>query len=362
MHSVKLVHSADMHLGSIFSNVSYDNAKIRQSEAVHTALKIINEARGADILLLSGDIFDNPKVPRSVLDAFLNAVASIETTSVFYSCGNHDSYYTPAVSYCRENAPGNLHIFLPDEVSTVTLEDKKVKVYGVSYSSEHTDGTMLNEITACDDAYINILCTHSDLVDGMYNPCNLKLMSELGFDYVALGHIHAYSGIKNNGNMFYAYPGIPEPTGFDECGVKGYIKGKVSKHEKNLEFIACQKRKYIDETIDISDFKNEFELSDVLGEMTESAENICRFTFVGENKFSSVINTELIEAGLNCFGRECVDKSHYSVSASDYADIPGLKGMCAQKAVTMLADAQTQEEKNMVEKAFRLLLDCFENR
>lgn len=362
MHNIKIVHTADLHLGSTFSNMPYSNAVIRQNEAIHTALKIINGALDADILLIAGDIFDTEEISRSVLDTLLGAIASLKKTRVFYSCGNHDSYYTPAVEYCRNNAPANFHIFPPDEVSFVTLEDIHARVYGCSYSSQHSDGTMLNDINPCDNSFINILCTHSDMADSAYNPCDLKLLSKLGFDYVALGHIHSYSGIKKVGNLLWAYPGIPEPTGFDECGEKGYIKGDISKHGNSLEFIPCQKRKYIDETVDITDFISEHELIDVLESMTESQDNICRFTLVGENKFPSSVNTDIIADSLHCFCAECIDNSRVPLSPEDCANLPGLKGVCAQKTISMLSDAHTDKEKNLIKKAFAILSECFETR
>ena len=42
-------------------------------------------------------------------------------------------------------------------------------------------------------------------------------------DYIALGHIHKFSGIKRIGNTYYAYSGCPEGRGFDEEGDKGII-------------------------------------------------------------------------------------------------------------------------------------------
>ncbi len=51
-------------------------------------------------------------------------------------------------------------------------------------------------------------------------------------DYVALGHIHAYSGARTAGRVPYAWPGCPEGRGYDECGEKGVIIADVGGAER----------------------------------------------------------------------------------------------------------------------------------
>ena len=49
-----------------------------------------------------------------------------------------------------------------------------------------------------------------------------------GLTYLALGHVHQYSGPRREGGTVYAYPGTPDGRGFDELGEKGVILGRVS--------------------------------------------------------------------------------------------------------------------------------------
>ena len=64
-------------------------------------------------------------------------------------------------------------------------------------------------------------------------------------DYVALGHVHSFDGIHTVGKTTYAYSGIVEGRGFDECGEKGFIKGVISKRYNKFKFYPISKRKYI---------------------------------------------------------------------------------------------------------------------
>jgi DNA repair exonuclease SbcCD nuclease subunit len=361
MNKIKILHTADMHLGSVFSSLSSDKAKIRQNESLASCIKIIKSAIDCDFLFLSGDIFESGDIPLRYADAILDAIKEINDTEVFYACGNHDNYHTHIVSYCIKNAPANLHIFSPDTLSVFTMEDKKTRVYGMSFSSEHSYEQLSDKLPLCDSEYINILCVHADIESGMYNPIDIKNASSKGYDYIALGHIHSFSGINNQGNTFWAYPGIPEGRGFDECGQKGYIKGELSKNLCSLDFCTSSERMYVDEIIDISDFKNEYEISEVIKSISGSKENICRFTFVGENSVPD-LDLKLLCSLCDIFYAECIDNTRCAVNLDSYLGYGGIMGLCADETIKLCDSSSNDEEKEKYKKAFRLLADLFENR
>lgn len=361
MNKIKILHAADMHLGSSFSGLPYDKSKIRQNELVSGCINVIKSASDCDILLLSGDIFDSGDVPLCLADAFIDAIKEISSTRVFYACGNHDNYHTGIVSYCLKNAPSNLHIFRPDIPSVFTLEEKKTKIYGVSFSSEHSCGSFTEKLPACDKEYINILCVHGDTASDAYNLIDIKSLSEKGFDYLALGHIHSHGGINKTGDTYWSYSGIPEPRGFDECGKKGYVKGFVSKEQNELKFISSAKRIYVDEIIDVSDFKNEYEIYDVVNSISGGSENICRFTFVGENEFSS-FDFGLISSVCNNFYVLCVDNTVAKINVESYLGYEGIMGLCAKETIALCETCKNEEEKEKYKKAFKLLAELFEKR
>lgn len=361
MDKIKILHTADMHLGSTFSNLPYDKSKIRQNEVVSGCINVVKSASDCDVLLLSGDIFDSGNVSLRLADAFLDAVKEISKTQVFYSCGNHDNYHTDIVSYCIKNAPPNLHIFLPDTPSVFTLEEKKTKIYGVSFSNEHSYESYTEKISECDVEYINILCVHGDIDSDIYNSVDIKSLANKGFDYIALGHIHSHNGINKIKNTYWSYPGIPEGRGFDECGKKGYIKGYISKNLSELNFISSSKRIYVDEIIDVSDFKNEYEIYDVVNSISDGKENICKFTFVGENEFSS-FDFNLIPSVCDMFYALCVDNTVSKINVDAYLGYEGIMGMCAKETVKLCKTCETEEEKEKYKKAFKLLAALYENR
>ena len=361
MSKIKILHSADMHLGSLFSSMPYEKAKIRQNEQISTCMSIIKSASDCDILLLAGDVFESGCVSYALADVFLDSIKQIDKTEVFYSCGNHDSYYTDIVSYCIKNAPSNFHIFPPDKPSVFTLEDKKAKICGVSFSAEHCYESYVDLLPHCDTEYTNILCIHGDTEPSPYNPLDMNLLAKKGYNYVALGHIHSFKGINKTQNMYWAYPGIPEGRGFDECGIKGYIKGFVSSADAKLNFYQSSKRIYVDETIDISDFKSGYEIADVLNSIANSSENICRFTFVGENSVPDFDVFELISA-CNLFYATGTDNTRPHISVESYLGYANLLGLCAKETIKLCESATSKEEEEKYKKAFKLLAELFENR
>ena len=74
---------------------------------------------------------------------------------------------------------------------------------------------------------LNILVAHID-VNGSkdkegfsYNPILESKLANIGFDYVACGHVHKNNIEGNKGNIYY--PGSTISLGFDELGEHGMI-------------------------------------------------------------------------------------------------------------------------------------------
>lgn len=112
--------------------------------------------------------------------------------------------------------------------------------------------------TVEDSSRINILAAHADITSPVsrYAPITQSDLVHARFDYAALGHIHAYDGVHEAGNGYYAYCGCLEGRGFDEVGEKGALLLTVSKENGRLalesEFVPISKRIYVDDMLDIT--------------------------------------------------------------------------------------------------------------
>ncbi len=146
--SVKIVHAADFHLDSAFGALRADKARLRRQEsrALLSRLSELVNARGADILLLSGDLFDGETVYRETLEALAASLGAMHAR-VFIAPGNHDPYSARS-PYALPIWPSNVHIFTSGEIERVVLPELSCAVYGAAFTSAVQDEGLLEGLLA----------------------------------------------------------------------------------------------------------------------------------------------------------------------------------------------------------------------
>lgn len=249
--SVKILHAADFHLDSPFEALSEELAAIRRREQrdLLDGIADIAEQENVQLVLLSGDLLDSRTSYYETQDVLYRAFSRIKA-DIFISPGNHD-FYSPKSPYASIKFPDNVHIFTSPLISGVTLEHLNCRVWGAGFNDQYSR-PLLNGFTTSDSGMIDIMVLHGDTGGGVYNHIREAEITSSGLDYLALGHIHAFSGFKQAGKTTYAYPGCPEGRGFDETGEKGVIIGSVSKTGCDLRFRPLGGRQYNILTIDMS--------------------------------------------------------------------------------------------------------------
>ncbi len=361
MDSVSVMHCADMHLGK--KNSSFDKSKnrLRMYETEMSCLLAVECASDCNIVLLSGDIFDSSDVSEELCKKFIDVISSMPDVRFFYSCGNHDPYINRITDYLVCNCPDNLYIFGYEAVECVTIESLKTKVYGISFSKPYAKDALIKDLDMCDPAYINIMCIHGELTDkSVYNPVDMKFLEKLGFDYVALGHVHGFDGFHKMNNLTYAYSGCTEPSGFDECGEKGYIKGFINKSEANLRFVVSCKRQYHNISIDISNIYDYATLISEVAEKVDCGNDLWRINLCGENKIDSFLNMELIEKNIDAFHIELHNFSKIPIDVKGEAENFSLLGLCAKETLKLIDEEPNEERKKLYENAFSMLCRLFD--
>ncbi len=368
MKNVRIMHTGDLHLGSAFASLGDASALIRKKEYEKVCMSIFADARDFDAVLLAGDVFDFGNVSEDIADMFLSVIRSCADTKFFWSCGNHDPYFSPVVSYCLENSPDNLHIFSPYTLEYVELPELKLRIYGRSFPERNVFESYVNAGEECivhsDDGYTNILCMHAQITNeayGIYNPVNVGNLEECGFDYAGLGHVHSFSGILKSGKVLYAYCGCPAGRGFDECGAKGYISLDICESKVNSRFVETLCRRYVDEKVDISEINSYEEIISLINDICGTG-NICRVELIGENHIGPFLNLEYIEKSADLFSLECIDNTRQIISPGDFCDNVTLRGICASKAVEKINSSKNEKEKEIIKKAFALLNAEFDKR
>ncbi len=286
LNQVKFLHTADLHLGAAVSSANALSAE-RRNEALLTmeSLFDICERKDIPLLLIAGDLLENNSVEPKFFEAFLRCVSKYSDITVVFAAGNHDPL-TADSPFLNNKLPDNLYV-LGIEDSVIEPKGLPVRICGRSFSSVYMEGKNNFSYPVPCDEKLNIMVLHGELGSDLtlgYNTVTNDFLANSGMDYVALGHIHAFLPPQKLGSTFFAYPGTPEPHGFDEDGSKGVIIGTISKENFSYEFLPTARRRYEAVKVDITFNKNISEICEnIIGVLKE------RFNSTYQNNFYKII-------------------------------------------------------------------------
>ncbi len=336
---IKIIHTGDMHFDSALSGFADSSkAKLRREEMKNTFSKIIEYSKSADMLLISGDLFDGKYVGRGSLEFLKNEFSKIKDVKVFISAGNHDPKTEDSV-YETFDFGENVHVF---DTEPECIETEKADIYGVSFKASNDFRVLLPEFKIKNPDKVNVLVMHGNLSGENYNPIKPSDIEKSGFDYIALGHIHMHTGLMQNGKTFYAYPGCPEGRGLDETGEKGILAVTLSKGFAESAFISTCERMYFDEKIDVGDAESIDDILEKINEIYRGEKHIYRIKLIGETEF--LIDTEVIKNKIDAFSVTVVDNTTPKLDLNSIKTEFSLKGLFAKYALS--------EKENMDEETF----------
>lgn len=252
---MKILHASDFHLDSPFQRLSAEQAMIRRRELRElpgTLMRLAQEEQ-ADLILLSGDLFDGERVYPETVEALTSALGSAEIPVVI-APGNHDCADSQS-PYLAAKWPGNVHIFTSAAMDSFAFPQLNCVVHGYAFTSPHRTDEPLLGFTAPEDGRLHLLCIHGEVgLGGNYAPISPNSLGCSGVAYAALGHIHVASGLCWEGNTAWAYPGCPEGRGFDECGDKGAWMITIDDRGVSAKFHSLCRRRHRIEHVDIAKF------------------------------------------------------------------------------------------------------------
>lgn len=245
---VKILHAADLHLGTPLKAVSEQSDRVRKAlqDATYEALKrIVDTAieEAVEVVLFAGDIYDRESRSVRANQFFQKQMERLnrERIPVVLIYGNHDpvesglEFFTP---------PDNVSICSAEQPSTVEIDQDAsplLRVVGQSYRSKHEKRKMVHRFTPGDETVPNIGLLHTNLdPDGTrYVPCDRKdLRQKENIHYWALGHRHHMQCWKDDTSTV-AYPGTPQGTNPTETGLHGCIIADVSSDaQSELQFVS----------------------------------------------------------------------------------------------------------------------------
>ena len=224
---MKIVHAADIHLDSPLRGlVRYEGAPVERIRgATRRALEnlvALCEQEQAALLLIAGDLFDGDWRDYSTGLFFVAQMARLRQagTRVVLLRGNHDAESQIARSL---RLPDNVRELATRKAETVLFEELGVAVHGRGFPTRKVVDDIAASYPSPLPGMLNIGLLHTSL-NGRpghepYAPTTLDVLRGKGYDYWALGHVHAREVVCQD--PWVVFPGNLQGRHAREPGEKG---------------------------------------------------------------------------------------------------------------------------------------------
>jgi DNA repair protein SbcD/Mre11 len=253
------IHAADLHIDSPLESLGAKDPAVaerfaRAGRAAVEALIAETIASEAKFLIIAGDIFDGDWRDVSTGLFFARQIGALHARGIptFIAKGNHDadSVMSRALPY-----PDSVHVFAPARAETRTIEPLGVALHGRSFAQRGVPDDFVTTYPARREGWLNIGVLHTGL-DGArghesYAPCKIDDLARYGYDYWALGHIHAAEIVSRD--PWIVYPGNLQGRSPRETGAKGAMRVSVEDGRVvAVEPVALDAARWAHETIDVT--------------------------------------------------------------------------------------------------------------
>lgn len=230
---LKLVHTADWHLGRRFQSFpEADRQRLSRArlEVIDRILAVADH-RNAHAVLCAGDLFDEPDPGRDWWQPLLDTLRRRGgSRPVFLLPGNHDplvpaSVYAPDHAF-RRGLPDNVHVVDRHPFEYQLTPDAVLHAAPCTSQAGQRDPALSLPAREPGDERIRIGLVHGSTFDIEGCQTNFPIARDAaiqrGFDYLAIGDTHSFREVPPGVQPRTVYPSAPEPTAFDEPDA-GYV-------------------------------------------------------------------------------------------------------------------------------------------
>lgn len=245
---MKFLHTADIHLDSPLTGLSATSLsatglgatslgatslggaadcpvdRLRQS----TRRALVNLvdyalAEAVAFVVIAGDLYDGTWRDYTTGLYFARQMARLAEADipVHVVLGNHDAQ-SRLTRQLR--LPDNVHVFPADRATTVFSPDRSVALHGQSFSQAAVSDNLAIAYPPAVSGCFNIGLLHTAAggraQHANYAPCALPDLLAKGYDYWALGHVHAREILHEHPHV--VFPGNLQGRHIRETGAKGF--------------------------------------------------------------------------------------------------------------------------------------------
>jgi len=230
----RFVHAADLHLDSPMRGLSARQPHLAAlfGEATRKAFIALVDrtiAIEAAFLVIAGDVYDGDWKDHGTGLFFLGQLARLTRAGipVYMIRGNHDAESLISRSL---TLPENVHLFGSRKAETREIAALRVALHGRSFAEREVAENIALAYPPAKPGWLNIGILHTSL-DGRpdhapYAPCSVADLRAKGYDYWALGHVHAFETVASD--PFIVFPGNLQGRQIRETGAKGAVLVEVA--------------------------------------------------------------------------------------------------------------------------------------
>jgi len=360
---LKILHTADIHLGVKFSGLGNKGAS--QREQLRTTFKnIVATAidERVNIVLIAGDLFDANQQPQRNIDLVIEQFNLLGSNNIPVCLipGTHDSLDSSSI-YRKVDFEGkcsNLKIFADENISYKEYPELNLTVYGKPNLSNRSYVSPLEGLKPSTSSKFHIAMAHGSLYipekiaedDHVFK---LEEVKASGMDYLALGHWHRVYKCPEEPPAWYSGP----PEWIPDQRERGAVllvslsdAGEVKVDPKMLGL-----RDYDEVEIDASQIQDLAKLKTRI--LVGANQDLVRkATLKGLRDTELIVNPEELETelGEEFFHLSVMDKSHpklEEVSEAIYEEQLIMNRFI--KLTKMQIESSEGEEKDIAENALQ---------
>jgi DNA repair exonuclease SbcCD nuclease subunit len=270
--TLRFLHCADLHLDSPLRGLErYDGAPVDAfRNATRGAFANIAELaieRGVDFVVIAGDVFDGDWIDFNTGLFFANELRRLGDAGIrsFVVRGNHD-----AVTKITRSLPDldAVRVFGANEPETIVDEQLGVAVHGQSFATEAVTADLAARYPAKHVGLLNVGVLHTALAgrEGHqpYAPTTEQRLADKGYDYWALGHVHARETVREA--PWIVFPGNSQGRHGRELGPKGcvVVDAEAGVGVSSVEFVATDVARWEHASVDATDVATMGDLHDAV--------------------------------------------------------------------------------------------------
>jgi len=227
MNGFRFIHAADLHIDSPLIGLAGKSEEFAErvnnaSRQAFDNLVSLAQEEGCSFIVIAGDLFDGQWRDYHTGLFFMSRMRRLRAAGirVFIVLGNHDAENR----FARQlEFSDNVRVLSADKAQTLLLDDIQAAVHGRSFPRRDVTENLAAGYLRPVQGRFNIGVLHTALTgrEGheLYAPCAIEELANRGYDYWALGHVHAHEILSRN--PYIVFPGNLQGRHVRESGPKG---------------------------------------------------------------------------------------------------------------------------------------------